>query len=518
MVKRGNQLKLGSLLSYIQMALNIIIGIVYTPIMIRLLGQSEYGLYQTVASTISLLSILNLGFGSGYIRYYAKYKNEKNDEAIWKLNGLFLIIFTIIGLIALFCGLFLTFNLQFVFSDGLTQSEYAIAKVLMFLLTLNMAFGFPMSVFANIIFSHERFVFLKLLGMIKTVVSPLVTLPLLLLGCRSIAMVSVSIVLTLVVDIIYIYYVLVVLKNKFIFKDFEKGLFKSLFAYTIFIAIDLIVDQINWNIDKLLLGRFEGTLAVAIYAVGYTLYQYYMMFSTAISSVFTPRIHGIINETKNDLSRRKQELTKLFVKVGRLQFLVLGLIASGVYFFGRAFIHFWAGEGYEDSYYVALLLILPASIALMQNLGIEIQRAENKHQFRSIVYIMMALLNLIVSVFLCKVYGAVGAALGTAISLVIANGFIMNIYYHKKCNVNILTFWANILRMCLGLIVPIVCGILIGKFIVLDSIWMMVVFIIVYCIIYFVSMWLFSMNSSEKELILKPFVKIFKIRKDDKNK
>ena len=89
-----NQLKAGSILSYIQMFLNIAIGLLYTPIMIRLLGQSEYGLYQTVTSTISMLSVLNLGFNAGYIRYYAGYKIKSDYENIYKLNGLFLLIFT----------------------------------------------------------------------------------------------------------------------------------------------------------------------------------------------------------------------------------------------------------------------------------------------------------------------------------------------------------------------------------------------------------------------------------------
>ena len=71
-----NQLKLGSALSYMQMGLNILIGLIYTPIMLRMLGKGEYGLYQTVASTISMLSVLNLGFNSSYIRYYSKYKSN----------------------------------------------------------------------------------------------------------------------------------------------------------------------------------------------------------------------------------------------------------------------------------------------------------------------------------------------------------------------------------------------------------------------------------------------------------
>lgn len=507
-ISESKQIKIGSVLSYLQMFLGIIIGIAYTPVMIRLLGQSEYGLYNTVSSTISMLSILSLGFNSSYIRYYAKYRREDNEEAIYKLNGLFLIVFLIIGAIALACGLFLTENLQLVFKDGLTETEYGIAKILMLLLTINLTVSFPMSVFSNIISAHERFIFLKLLGMLKTVVSPLVTLPLLLMGYKSIAMVTISVSIAIITDLIYVIYVFGNLKQKYVFHSFEKGLFKSLLVYTSFIAINLIVDQINLNIDKLLLTRYKGTAAVAIYSVGFALGTYYQMFSTAISGVFTPRIHLIYNNTELALEDKHRQMSELFTKVGRIQFAILALIASGLVFFGQSFIGFWAGEGYEESYYVALLLIIPITIPLIQNLGIEIQRAENKHQFRSIVYLIMAVINLVLSIFLCQKYGAVGSAIGTAISFIVANGIIMNIYYQNKMGIDIISFWKNICRMSVGLVVPIVLGVLSMLYIEISSKWILLGLIIGYTAIYCISMWFLGLNRYEKDLILKFFKKV----------
>lgn len=504
-----SQLKIGSLLSYIQMVLSVIIGVAYTPIMTRLLGQSEYGLYGTVVSTISMLSILNLGFNSGYIRYYAKYNKENDKESIYKLNGMFLTIFTVIGIVALICGFYLSFHLDMVFSNGLTKSEYAIARVLMILLTINLAGSFPMSVFSNIISAHEKFIYLKLLGMLKTVAGPLITLPLLLMGYRSIAMVAVTVIVATFTDVLYMIYVLIRLKNRFVFHGYEKGLFKSLFVYTSFIAINLIVDQINWNIDKILLGRFRGTASVAVYSIGYSLYHYYQMLSTSITNLFTPRIHKIVNTMKEDLTEQNRQLTDLFTKVGRIQFIVLGLVATGLAFFGYDFIvKFWVGEGYESSYYVMMLLVLPTSIALVQNLGIEIQRAENRHQFRSIAYLLMAIVNFVMSVFLCQLYGAIGSAIGTAISIILANGLIMNIYYHKKCNLDIKKFWKSILNLAKGLIIPVIVGMGINKFVVMDNVIVFLVMIIMYSLVYCFSMWLLGMNEYEKELLLVPIKNI----------
>ena len=117
-----NQLKVGTIISYLRMSIQIFIGLAYTPVMIRLLGQSEYGLYNMVSSTIAMLSVLRLGFNNSYIRYYSIYRKNDDIKSIEKLNGLFFSIFTCIGMIALICGLFLANNLNVIFSTCLNQS------------------------------------------------------------------------------------------------------------------------------------------------------------------------------------------------------------------------------------------------------------------------------------------------------------------------------------------------------------------------------------------------------------
>ncbi|MDO5455779.1 MAG: oligosaccharide flippase family protein [Eubacteriales bacterium] len=507
MSKSNRELKWGSALSYAQMVISIIIGIAYTPVMIRLLGQNEYGLYSTISSTIAMLSVLSLGFNSSYVRFYSRYKQRGDTEGIFRLNGLFLMVFLVIGFIAFICGMFLTTHLRLVFKEGLTAQEYETARVLMILFTIDLSVSFPASVFSTIISANERFVFLKVLGMVKTVVAPLVNLPLLLLGFRSIGLVTSTLVFGLMTDIVYIHYVTARLKNRFYFSEIEAGLFRSIFTFTIFIAINTIVDQINVGIDNVLLGRYRGTAEVAVYAVGATLHTHYKRISTAISGVFTPRIHRMYNKY-SDPKVRNREITKLFIKVGRVQFLILMLVASGMIIFGQEFIRFWVGKGYEKSYYVALLLIIPASVPLIQNLGIEIQRAYNKHQFRSIVYLIMAILNLIMTVFLSQLFGAVGAAFGTAVSIAVANGLLMNIYYYKGMGLNIPLFWRNILRLMLGMLPAFAVGTVIKIFIRFSSVWSMLGFIVLYSCTYLICIWFFSINEFEKELLISPVSKV----------
>jgi O-antigen/teichoic acid export membrane protein len=507
-MKNGvSQIKAGAALSYLQMFLRIVIGLVYTPVMLRLLGQADYGLYNTVSSTISTLHLLSFGFESAYIKYYAEYKNNDEKEKIYKLNGLFLLIFCGIGIIALLCGVFLCFHLELIFDSGLTTEEYARARILMLLMSVNLAITFPMSVFSNIIGAHERYIFQRIVSSIQTVVSPCLTIPLLLLGYGSVGLTVTSLFLQIVVFLINSYYCKYKLRVRFILRGQEKKLFKNLLTFSAFLALEMIVDQINQNIDKLILGRYQGTISVAIYSVGFSLYAYYQNFSLAISGVFTPRIHRIVNECKNDQEKQRNRLTDLFIRVGRLQFMFLALIATGIIFFGQDFIYYiWAGPGYEDSYMVALLLIIPGTVPLIQNLGIEIQRALGKYQFRCVFYAVMAMINLSISVVLCQKYGAIGCATGTAIAYIFAAGITMNIYYQKRCNLNIILFWKEILKLCRGIVIPVLLGYILMKYIDYRNIYVFFFEIVFYVCIYLLSVFAFGANEYEKDLFRKPLV------------
>ena len=334
-------------------------------------------------------------------------------------------------------------------------------------------------------------------------------LPLLLMGYRSVALAAVTVAVSFVTDVCYSYYVFAVLKNRFKFGGLGRGIFKSLFGFTAFIAVNIFIDQINWNLGKIILGRFFGTEMVAVYSAGYTLYTYYQLFSTSISGVFTPKIHNIAAGSEN-IGQRNLLLTDLFIRVGRIQFLVLAPVAAGMIFFGQSFVNYWAGEGYEDSYYVALLFILSSTVALIQNIGIEIQRAQNKHRFRSVAYAVMAVINLTVTIWLCRLYGAVGTAVGTSLSLIIANGFVMNIYYHKKCGINVIEFWKNIARLSVGLIAPAVLGAFVLIYFKPSGFFGLMVQIALFSAVYVISMWFFGMNSYEKGLLKMPFRRFFK--------
>ena len=320
-------------------------------------------------------------------------------------------------------------------------------------------------------------------------------------------MVIVTISVNVIVDIINILVCVTKLKMKFHFGIPDLELIKEIFSFSVFIAINQIIDQINWATDKVVLGKYCTSAAVAYYAIGAQINTYFTQFSSAISSVFSPQIYRIESSSLNEEEKNKQH-TILFIKVGRIQFLVLFLILSGFIVFGESFISFWAGPDYTSSFFVALLLMCPAIVPLIQNCGIEIQQSKNKHQFRSIVYLMMAIVNVMISIHFAKKWGEIGAAAGTTISLLIANGVIMNIYYQKAIGINVLLFWKKILQFFPALLLPISVGLIIKTLHLINGLKSFVLLLLLYVFIYCISVFLIGLDKEEKDKIISIMKKI----------
>lgn len=507
---RINQRKSGVILSYLSQAIHILSGIIYTPIMLRLLGQSEYGLYQLVYSVVSYLSLLSLGFAASYMRFYSRAKAKNDDKEVYRLNGMYLTIFLVISVVCILCGFVMVNNIHTIFDSGLTEAEYSTARILMILMVFNLALTFPNSVFDAFTSAHERFFFQKILDVCQGVLNPFITLPLLLLGFGSVGMVCVTTFLTIAKLSVNIWFSLKKLKVEFIFKGFKFSLLNEMFVFTFFIFLNQIIDQVNWSVGKFLLGRMVGTVAVAVFGLGAQINTMYLQFSGSISNVFVPKVNKIVATTNDNT-----ELTKLFTKIGRIQFIVLALILTGFIFLGKPFMVFWGGPEYADSYYVTLLLIIPVTVPLIQNIGIEIQRAKNKHKARSIVYIFMAIGNILISIPLIKSFGSIGAAIGTCLSLICGNFVFMNWYYHKRIGLDMFFFWKEIAKFIPALILPAITGVCIMKFANVEGIFKIVLFAGCYALVYCFSMYFLGFNSAEKKLVTTTVKKVLaKLKKN----
>lgn len=503
-----SQLRAGVLLTYLNIGLGSLIPIFYTPVMLRILGQSEYGLYSLANSVVGYLSLLTFGLGSTIVRYVAKYRAEGNKEGEEKVIGLFLLMYSVLAIFVLIGGAVLSDNVETIFHRGLTDAEISKITILIRIMSFNMAISFPISVFGSIIMAHERYIYRQAVNILSTVAVPCANIVILYMGYGSIGMTMVSTGLQFLMLPLNVGYCFCILKIRPKFRKLPIKLIKEIISFSVFVFIGSIVDMLFWSTDKLILGMLTSTAVVAVYNVGSTFNSMMTSISTAFSGVLMPKTTGMI--TKGATS---EQLTELFIRIGRLQYLIIALALSGFIVFGHDFILLWAGKGYEEAYYIALVTLIPLSIPLIQNTGLSIVTAQNKHQFRSMVYLIIAIANVISTYLVVPLMGGFGAALCSGISYIIGQGLIMNIYYYKITKINIPLFWKNIIHLSIFPLILVIISLFLLRIFELNSWLKLLSTIIIYTLVYASGMYIFFMNTYEKDIIRKPFLKLLNIIK-----
>ena len=499
-----NQRKIGAILSYVSFFISNFVGLIYTPYMLNMMGQSEYGINSTAVSLTAYLSMLSFGIGGAYLRFVSKCRASHDIEGEKRLNGAFLMIFAILGTIVLLCGVGIIAFAEVLVEQTFTNRELRRLQIVLIFGVLNMSLTFLFNPIMMAIQSKERFLFLRIVQLASSICNPILNVVALSMGGRAVALTVVSFVISVACFIAYLFYAIKVLHFSFTFKGIKFAYVREIFIFSSFLFLNSITDQITNSTDNIILSAVGGTAAVAVYAVGAQFRNYFLSFSTSISSVFALQANELVATGQNE------EVDNLFIRVGRIQFYVLSLLLIGFALIGHDFICLWAGKDYSEAYMIGLLLMIGTYVPLFQNVGLEIQKAKNKHKARSIVYLFIALGNVAMTIPMAIKWGGIGAALATTICMFVGNVLFMNWYYAKHIHLNIKKFWFSIARILPGFILPIGVGVAINVFWNLDSYVELLLAAGVLTATYVGSVWFFSMNPYEKGLIKAPLKKMLK--------
>ncbi len=492
---KRKQMSLGVILSYALIAVKLVEGILYTPIVLRSLGQSQYGVYSLCISFIGYLTILNAGVNAAYIRFYVQEKtiNEKNVKM---LNGIFAKIFIILSAIGLVGGLLIAQFSPYLFGSKITLGEYELVRRCFNLLAFTIAIEILTCLFKSFITANEEFVFGKTVDIIASILAPVLTVPFLLRGCDCTCIISVRLAVSLFAFILDFIFCSRRLKIAFEFGKSDKKLLKNIGQFIGFIALQSVMDQLNWQIDKFILAWTQGTTEISIYSVGGTFNIYFLQIAGAVSGVFIAEINRIV--AVND----EKKLNDLFYKTCRIFMYLIGFIMVGFFIIGKLFILRWAGADYAKSYTVGCLLMSPVTFSLIMGLGQDIARAKNKHQLQIIINVCVCITNTIVSIPFAMYWGAIGSAFGTFVAEIIVCIIVQPIYYNRMLNLDVSRVFKDFLRYLPGLVLPVAFGIAINFLGMIHNRYgSIALYGVLYTIIYVLSIWSISMDSRDRSMM-----------------
>lgn len=490
----NRQIKKGALISYVSIGVNIVFGLLYTPWMVQQIGSSDYGLYMLANSLIAMFMI-DFGLSSAVSKYISEYNAKGDQQKVNNLLGITYKLYLLIDIFLLIAAIVVFFNINSIYQE-LTFEEIEKFKVIYLIAVSFSLFSFPFITLDGIMTSYENFFELKLCDLFNKISSVILIVFALLndYGLYTlVAMNAISGIIT-IFSKLAIVKVKVPIKINFLHKD--KKMLREIFSFSIWTGIIGISQRLIFNITPTILGAISGTVSISIFGIASSLEGYVYTFAAALNGLFLPKVTRIMN-SKN----ANHNFLQLMIKIGRIQLLIIGLLTIGFISIGKDFIILWMGKEFVSSFYSAVLLILPSLLYLPQQLGNIAVVAKSKVKLQASVFIVMALLNIVLSLIFSYYWGALGASLAISISYFIRS-FGMNIIFYKALEIDIYTFFKETyFPMVIPLLISLIVGLILNILIVNVSWLNLLIKGFVVVLLFSVIAWTQIMNKYEKNMI-----------------
>ncbi len=496
----SQQIKYGAVLSYLGIVVYILVGLLYTPWMIRVIGKDDYGLY-TLAYSIVALFVFDFGISAAIQRFVAKYLAEGNKEKVNNCISLVykLYIYIDIAILIILSAVYLL--IPYIYRE-LTVEQIASLKIVFIMAASFSVISFPFIPLNGILSAHEKFVQLKTCDLLSKVLTVGINIVCLYFGGGLYELVLTNVLVGLF--IIVLKFVIVKqqtsIKVRIGYKD--KNEMRSLLSFSGWTTVVALSQRCIFNIAPSILGMFAGAGVIAILGISISLEAYTYTFACALNGLFLPRISRILNDNGSVLP--------LMIRVGRIQILTMGVILIGFIVVGRDFISTWLGEGYEEAYICTLLLILPAFLLLPADIADQTLIASGNVKYRAFVYVGMAIINVPLSIVMTKYYGLKGLAFSIFIAYMIRNIALFYVYY-SKLHINVFNFFRDsYIKLLPGLCVSFMCAYMLANMVNQSGWYAIAIKAIIVSVCYAVCMALLGINKTERDLVKNVVNKIIK--------
>ena len=503
MIKIMNKRTLGIILSYVLICIDIIVGILFVPVLLKSLGDEEYGLYKLLLSTASYLAVLDFGIGGTITRYVVKFRTEKNDKKAQNFLAMGFIVYLFLALLIFALAVVICCLLPYLYSKSIPESQMGYARVIFLFLCSSTAVSLFNHAYNGLTLAYEKYSYTKAMNIAKIMLRVLLIIILLQFSQSAMVVVIVDFGLTLLLLLMNILYTKFKLNCKIKLYKWDGSLAKEAFVFTTAILLQSIINQFNTNLDNVVLGIYTTTGIVAIYSIALQIYSMFSSLSTAISSMYLPSISKAVFEGASD-----DEITDMVVEPSRLQLMILLLAFSGFILFGKTFISLWVGEAYMEVYLLCLILLGSSILDLSQNSITSVLKAKKILHGKTLILLASTVINACLTFILVPRIGMLGAAIGTAFSMIVGYGLALGIYYHRVAKVNMFRYYKKAYKgILIATLLSFCFGIGISVIIPWTSWWGFVIKAIIYIVIYFGTFILIGLNKKEKNTVYKIFNK-----------
>lgn len=422
----------GSIVAYLSLAVNILAGIVYTPWMVRQIGQSNYGLY-TLAISITSILMFDFGIGSALSRFASQYRAKQDKQGLERFVGLVYKLYFSIDAVILVVSSVLFFFLGTIYA-ALSEAELAAFRVVYIMVVSYNLFAFPFANLNGILGAYEEFTTLKGCELLTRVLTIVFVVFSIWRGWGLYALVLSNILSGVIAIAIKWFVVRFRLRVVPCWGKIDVVLLKSILSFSIWSVVTSVSTTLGTGLLPSVITALLGAEAVAIYGAVNTLNGYAFLLTNAIGGMFLPKVTRL----QNDANERAR-LDGLAIRVGRILGMLSFLILVGFFCVGEEFFVIWMGENYRAAYPCACFLLIGELAFTPFHIYDTEMLAKGVVKPQAILYLVTAIFMLAASIPLISIAGATGAGLVVGAGYTLRSAFRL-ILYKKHLNISVGVF------------------------------------------------------------------------------
>ena len=406
---------------YIAIATETALGLVMLPFNLSHLGAQEYGLWVLLGSITQYFSTLELGYGSGLVKFVASYRAQRDPRALNEIASTLFFVFTTLALIAYAVVIGVAFNLGHFFK--ITPDQAETGKWVLLIIGIYVALNLPFSVYGGIISGFQRYDINNGQAVLTSVAVALTNVAVLSTGHGLVTLVAWTTSIRVLSYFIYRRNAFKVFPPLRIHPSlFRRSRLREVTGFSVYASIIDWANKLNYQMDQVVIGAFIGSGAVAVWAPAERIISGVQRMTNQLNGVLFPTI------VDSDAAQRQARLQEILLQGTRLSLVMVVPIATALIMLADPLVHAWLGKNADKmagSIPVLQILAVAVAIRVGNATGNTLLKGAGKHRLVAWVNLGTGVVNAVLSIALINAFGLPGVAWGTLIPIAFSASFIL---------------------------------------------------------------------------------------------
>jgi O-antigen/teichoic acid export membrane protein len=411
---------------YLAIAAEMAIGLVMLPFNLAHLGPTEYGLWVLLGSLTVHFSTLELGYGSGLVKFAAQYRALRDARALNEIASTLFCVFAGLAVLAYLVVIGIAFNLEHIFN--VTPEQAITGQWVLLIIGIHVAMNLPFGVYGGVISGFQRYDVNNSMAIVISIAVALINVAVLLGGYGLVTLVAATTVVRVLAFFVY-------RRNAYrVFPElrirpslFRRARLKEVTGFSIYASIIDWANKLNYQIDQVIIGMFLGSAAVAVWAPAERIVSGVQRLTNQLNGVLFPTI------VDSDASQQQSRLQQILLRGTSLSLAMVLPISAALVMLADPLVHAWLGkqaEAVRGCIPVLQILAVTVVVRVGGATSNTLLKGSGKHRQVAWVNLSAGVVNAVLSMLLIRRWGLVGVAWGTFVPIALTVAFIQ---YPSAC-------------------------------------------------------------------------------------